>query len=247
MLWAWTGARRAGRLPRPAFTCRAARHAPAAAGAGAPRGRAARGGPRRPAGRGAVRRCPRRRGRRRGEVGHGRGHFVSCASGPTCAALYKPGLPFVDAVEAVSSEQCVRVRVKVYDNTTAIYSQDVEITSGEGMFVVPAILADSEVITLQAELVSVEGKEIDSHYVLAREAVRKWHAPSHCYLLVQGLEHSLRPGESARAAVLSTCPCARPLHFLVTTGGRAAAWGLLPPPPPRPRAAAPPRRLPPQF
>jgi hypothetical protein len=43
----------------------------------------------------------------------------------------------------------MRVRVKVYDNTTAIYSQDVEITAGEGTFLVPAILADSDVIIFQ--------------------------------------------------------------------------------------------------
>lgn len=95
-------------------------------------------------------------------------------------------------VEAVSTEKSVRVRVKVYDNTTAIYSQDIEITSGEGTFIVPAILADSEVITLQAELVSVEGKEIDSHYVLAREPIRKWNSSSDCYLLIEGLEHTLQ-------------------------------------------------------
>lgn len=52
-------------------------------------------------------------------------------------------------VEAVSTEKSVRVRVKVYDNTTSIYSQDIEITAGEGTFVVPAILADSDVIALQ--------------------------------------------------------------------------------------------------
>jgi hypothetical protein len=95
-------------------------------------------------------------------------------------------------VEAVSTEKSVRVRVKVYDNTTAIYSQDIEITSGEGTFTVPAILADSEVITLQAELVSVEGKEIDSHYVLAREPITKWNSSSDCYLLIEGLEHTLQ-------------------------------------------------------
>lgn len=60
------------------------------------------------------------------------------------------------------------------------------------MFVVPAILADSDVITLQAELVSVEGKEIDSHYVLAREPIRKWNSSSDCYLLIQGLERTLQ-------------------------------------------------------
>lgn len=58
---------------------------------------------------------------------------------------------FVTAVqvEAVSSEKAVRVRVKVLDNQTAIYSQDIEMALGEGAFVVPAILSDSDVITLQ--------------------------------------------------------------------------------------------------
>lgn len=63
--------------------------------------------------------------------------------------VYKPGLPFLGRVQALSTERSVRVRVKVYDNTTAIYSQDVEIAANLGYFAVPAILADSEVITLQ--------------------------------------------------------------------------------------------------
>lgn len=49
----------------------------------------------------------------------------------------------------MSTEKSVRVRVKVYDNATSIYSQDIEISNGEGTFVVPAILADSDVIALQ--------------------------------------------------------------------------------------------------
>lgn len=49
----------------------------------------------------------------------------------------------------MSTEKSVRVRVKVYDNTTSIYSQDIEISAGEGTFIVPAILADSDVIALQ--------------------------------------------------------------------------------------------------
>lgn len=56
---------------------------------------------------------------------------------------------FFFQVEAMSTEKSVRVRVKVYDNTTSIYSQDIEITAGEGTFIVPAILADSDVIALQ--------------------------------------------------------------------------------------------------
>jgi len=110
-------------------------------------------------------------------------------------------------VEAVSTEKSVRVRVKVYDNTTAIYSQDIEITSGEGTFIVPAILADSEVITLQAELVSVEGKEIDSHYVLAREPITKWNSSSDCYLLIEGLEHTLQVSAGVMTMVISSFDC----------------------------------------
>ncbi|KAG8227656.1 hypothetical protein J437_LFUL007852 [Ladona fulva] len=83
------------------------------------------------------------------EIAMAEEHFVELRFGPEMRRLYKPGLPFVGKVEAVSTENSVRVRVKVYDNTTAIYSQDIEITSGEGTFIVPAILADSEVIILQ--------------------------------------------------------------------------------------------------
>lgn len=54
----------------------------------------------------------------------------------------------------MSTEKSVRVRVKVYDNTTSIYSQDIEITAGEGTFIVPAILADSDVIALQVRFIS---------------------------------------------------------------------------------------------
>lgn len=54
----------------------------------------------------------------------------------------------------MSTEKSVRVRVKVYDNTTSIYSQDIEITNGEGTFIVPAILADSDVIALQVNLLT---------------------------------------------------------------------------------------------
>lgn len=55
----------------------------------------------------------------------------------------------------MSTEKSVRVRVKVYDNTTSIYSQDIEISNGEGTFVVPAILADSDIIALQVNNHSV--------------------------------------------------------------------------------------------
>lgn len=44
----------------------------------------------------------------------------------------------------------------------------------------------------QAELVSVESKEIESHYVLAREPIHKWNSSSDCYLLIEGVEHTLQ-------------------------------------------------------
>lgn len=47
---------------------------------------------------------------------------------------------------------------------------------------------------LQAELVSVESKEIESHYVLAREPIHKWNSSSDCYLLIEGVEHTLQVG-----------------------------------------------------
>ncbi|XP_071443251.1 C3 and PZP-like alpha-2-macroglobulin domain-containing protein 8 [Hetaerina americana] len=158
------------------------------------------------------------------EVAMAEEHFVELRFGPEMRRLYKPGLPFVGKVEAVSTENSVRVRVKVYDNTTAIYSQDIEITSGEGTFVVPAILADSEVIIIQAELVSVEGKEIDSHYVLAREPIRKWNSSSDCYIIIEGMEQTMEPGEVAKAAILSTCPCDKNFQMVVTTNGQVNYW-----------------------
>lgn len=54
----------------------------------------------------------------------------------------------------MSSEKNLRVRVKVFDNSTTIYSQDVEIIQGEGTFVVPAMLSDNEIIVLQVSEVS---------------------------------------------------------------------------------------------
>lgn len=47
------------------------------------------------------------------------------------------------------------------------------------------------IIFKQAELVSVEGKEIEGHYVLAKEFIQKWNSTSDCYLLVEGVEHTL--------------------------------------------------------
>lgn len=39
---------------------------------------------------------------------------------------------------------------------------------------------------------SVESKEIESHYVLAREPIHKWNSTSECYLLIEGVEHTLQ-------------------------------------------------------
>ncbi|XP_030749609.1 C3 and PZP-like alpha-2-macroglobulin domain-containing protein 8 [Sitophilus oryzae] len=151
-------------------------------------------------------------------------HYVELRFGNEMRRRYKPGLPFSGKVEAMSTEKSVRVRVKVYDNTTSIYSQDIEISNGEGTFVVPAILADSDIIALQAELVSVESKEIESHYVLAREPIHKWNSSSDCYLLVEGVEHTLQPEESAYVTILSTCPCEKDMHYVITTDGRITDW-----------------------
>ncbi|XP_050305510.1 C3 and PZP-like alpha-2-macroglobulin domain-containing protein 8 [Anthonomus grandis grandis] len=151
-------------------------------------------------------------------------HYVELKFGNEMRRRYKPGLPFSGKVEAMSTEKSVRVRVKVYDNTTSIYSQDIEISNGEGTFIVPAILADSDIIYLQAELVSVESKEIESHYVLAREPIRKWNSSSDCYLLIEGVEHTLQPEEEAYVTILSTCPCERDVHYVITTDGRISDW-----------------------
>ncbi|XP_017772788.1 PREDICTED: C3 and PZP-like alpha-2-macroglobulin domain-containing protein 8, partial [Nicrophorus vespilloides] len=75
-----------------------------------------------------------------------------------------------------------------------------------------------------AELVSVESKEIESHYVLAREPIHKWNSSSDCYLLIEGVEHTLQPEEEAHVSILSTCPCERDLHYVITTDGRVTDW-----------------------
>ncbi|XP_054281127.1 C3 and PZP-like alpha-2-macroglobulin domain-containing protein 8 [Macrosteles quadrilineatus] len=151
-------------------------------------------------------------------------HFVELRFASEMRRRYKPGLPFVGKVEAVSSEKAVRVRVKVLDNQTAIYSQDIEMALGEGAFVVPAILSDSDVITLQAELVSVAGKDTDNHYVLAKEPILKWNSSSSCYLLIEGMERTLEPSDVAKATILSSCPCDHDLHYVITTEGHVTYW-----------------------
>ncbi|KAL1452408.1 hypothetical protein WDU94_006642 [Cyamophila willieti] len=76
-------------------------------------------------------------------------HYVELRFMSEMKKSYKPGLPFVGMIESVSSEKAIRVRVKVLDDITAIYSQDIEMVKGEGMFVVPAIISDSERIVIQ--------------------------------------------------------------------------------------------------
>ncbi|OWR47440.1 putative C3 and PZP alpha-2-macroglobulin domain-containing protein 8, partial [Danaus plexippus plexippus] len=52
-------------------------------------------------------------------------------------------------VEAMSTEKRVSVRVKLYDDKTDIYSQDIDMSTGEGGFIVPTVMADSPFINLQ--------------------------------------------------------------------------------------------------
>lgn len=53
-------------------------------------------------------------------------------------------------VEAVSSEEDVRVRVKVIDDQlTILYSQDIDMNGREGTFYVPAVITNTKEITVQ--------------------------------------------------------------------------------------------------
>ncbi|XP_050680275.1 C3 and PZP-like alpha-2-macroglobulin domain-containing protein 8 [Leptidea sinapis] len=160
-------------------------------------------------------------------------HYVELKFADSMRRRYKPGLPFVGRVEAVSTEKEVRVRVKLYDNSTDIYSQDIDMSTGEGGFIVPTVLADSPYINLQAELVAVEGKEIETHYVLARERIRRWNSTSKCYLLVENLPTPLQAGGIASASVWSSCGCRQRLLAAVTSSGRAVHWAAVPAPKPR--------------
>jgi hypothetical protein len=40
----------------------------------------------------------------------------------------------------------------------------------------------------------------------------------------------LQPDEEARVTVLSTCPCERDLHYVVTTEGHVTYWNQVPRP-----------------
>ncbi|XP_047517384.1 C3 and PZP-like alpha-2-macroglobulin domain-containing protein 8 [Pieris napi] len=157
-------------------------------------------------------------------------HSVELKFADSMRRRYKPGLPFVGRVEAVSTEKRVRVRVKLYDDETDIYSQDIDMSTGEGGFIVPTVMADAPFVNLQAELVAVEGKEIESHYVLARERIRRWNSTSKCYLLVENLPTPLQAGGAASASVWSSCGCRQRLLAAVTSGGRAVHWAAVPAP-----------------
>uniref|UniRef100_A0A2H1VFX8 SFRICE_025487 n=1 Tax=Spodoptera frugiperda TaxID=7108 RepID=A0A2H1VFX8_SPOFR len=54
-------------------------------------------------------------------------------------------------VEAMSTEKRVRVRVKLYDDKTDIYSQDIDMSTGEGGFIVPTVMADAPYVNLQID------------------------------------------------------------------------------------------------
>lgn len=49
----------------------------------------------------------------------------------------------------MSTEKRVRVRVKLYDDKTDIYSQDIDMSTGEGGFIVPTVMADAPYVNLQ--------------------------------------------------------------------------------------------------
>lgn len=52
----------------------------------------------------------------------------------------------------MSTEKRVRVRVKLYDDKTDIYSQDIDMSTGEGGFIVPTVMADAPYVNLQVRL-----------------------------------------------------------------------------------------------
>lgn len=84
--------------------------------------------------------------------------------------------------------------------------------------------------------------------MLAKEFIQKWNSTSDCYLLVEGIEHTLtvitrnyngdpftkcfyhmhcyhvKANEEAEVVVLSSCPCNRYVNYVVTTEGHVAIW-----------------------
>ncbi|XP_026681887.1 uncharacterized protein LOC113468851, partial [Diaphorina citri] len=137
-------------------------------------------------------------------------HYVELRFMSEMKKTYKPGLPFVGMIESVSSEKAIRVRVKVLDDITAL-SPEIAGFISDSCQVQKSLRTDniqqvwneeslgtftqsSSLLVLaegQAELVSVDGKEIDSHYVLAKEVIKKWTSNSDCYLLIEGIQHTL--------------------------------------------------------
>ncbi|KAJ2947571.1 hypothetical protein O0L34_g17363 [Tuta absoluta] len=81
-------------------------------------------------------------------------HYVELRFADSMRRRYKPGLPFVGRVEAMSTEKRVRVRVKLYDDKTDIYSQDIDMSTGEGGFIVPTVMADAPYVNLQFQGIS---------------------------------------------------------------------------------------------
>lgn len=50
----------------------------------------------------------------------------------------------------------------------------------------------------------MDGKEIDSHYILAKEVIKKWTSNSDCYLLIEGVQHTLEV--STKGLIYMTVP-----------------------------------------
>lgn len=65
---------------------------------------------------------------------------------------YKISVVFLFQVEAVSTEKYIQVKVEIFDDTTSIYSQGVEIPQGDGSFTVPYMVSNNEVLNLQVTL-----------------------------------------------------------------------------------------------
>ncbi|GBP40636.1 hypothetical protein EVAR_32678_1 [Eumeta japonica] len=74
-------------------------------------------------------------------------NMMACRPHAGCSG--RSGFRQTASVEAMSTEKRVRVRVKLYDDKTDIYSQDIDMSSGEGGFVVPTVMADAPYVNLQ--------------------------------------------------------------------------------------------------
>jgi hypothetical protein len=49
----------------------------------------------------------------------------------------------------VSTEKYIQAKVEIFDDVTSIYSQAVEIPQGDGNFLVPYVVSNSDVLNLQ--------------------------------------------------------------------------------------------------